>query len=90
MNYENIFSDVVPDPDLFFIPSLTLILRTDCRYININIAMEPCDYSNEMFDDGMVDTEAGVGRARTGPAAAAAPRPHAQVHLLSPTDKCKV
>ena len=38
--------------------------------------MEPGSY-DEMFEDSMVAQGSGA-------------RPHAQVHLLSPTDKCKV
>ena len=45
--------------------------------------MEPVAY-DELLDNSLTDRGDGAGGAQGGP------RPHAQVHLLSPTDKCKV
>ena len=46
--------------------------------------MEPVAY-DELLDNSLVGPGPdGASDARTGP------RPHAQIHLLSPTDKCKV
>ena len=45
--------------------------------------MEPVAY-DDLLDAGVSGTQRPEGAGTQGP------RPHAQVHLLSPTDKCKV
>ena len=49
-----------------------------CRLVR----MEPVAY-DELLDNSQTDRQDGANGTQ-------GPRPHAQVHLLSPTDKCKV